>query len=410
MAYSEQPFRIAVSDADIDLLNKKLQLTRFPDELEDSGRDYGAPLKDLQRLVAYWKGGYDWRKHEAALNAELPQFTRDVDIEGHGTLNVHYVHKKSQAVDAIPLLFVHGWPGSFFEVRKLLPLLVETSPDHPSFHVVAISLPGYGFSEAPKKKGFEATQMAEVGHKIMLALGYNEYVAQGGDWGSMICREIAQTYGPKHCKAWHTNMPMAVPPYPTMRPFLLLSHLLWGYNAVDKARLEHTMEYTKTGDGYFKEQSTQPQTLGYSLADSPSGLLGWIYEKLYRWTDEYPWTDDEILTWVSIYWFSRGGPTASTRLYYEFVKAREADDGFFKNLNTSLPTGFSYFPKEVFTPPRRWLTWSSTNLVFQADHDKGGHFAAYEVPEALAGDLRKMFAKNGPCFSVVPGKTGYAKL
>lgn len=409
MANTEKVFTIAVPEAELELLQKKLDLTRFPDELQDAGRDYGAPLADIQRLVAHWKNGYDWRKHEAALNVELPQFTRDIDVDGHGTLNIHYVHKKSEATDAIPLLFIHGWPGSFFEVRKVLPYLVEASSDHPSFHVVAISLPGYGFSEAPKKKGFEAHQMAEVGHKVMLALGYREYVVQGGDWGSIIGRVLAINYGPKHCKAFHTNMPMVHPPHPTKRPFLLLSHLLWGYNAEDRARLEKAAVFPKTGMGYFQQQSTQPQTLGYSLADSPAGLLGWIYEKLCWWTDKYPWTDDEVLTWISIYWFSRAGPTASTRIYYEFAKPRP-DGPFLENIFTKIPTGFSFFPGELVTFPRRWYTWSSNNLVFKAEHQRGGHFAAYEAPDLLAGDLREMFGKNGPCFSVVPGRTGFARL
>jgi len=179
---TETPFRIAISDQDIDNLKKRLDLTRFPDELEDVGRDYGAPLRDIQRLVAYWKDGYNWRKHEAQLNDELPQFTRDIEVEGFGLLNVHYVHKKSSVASAVPLLFVHGCklhpftlfysifltdvsfsgPGSFYEVRKILPLLIQESPDFPTFHVVAISLPGYGFSEAPRKRGFAIDQYAQV--------------------------------------------------------------------------------------------------------------------------------------------------------------------------------------------------------------------------------------------------------
>ncbi len=176
---AERLFKISVPDEDIALLKKKLELTRFPDELENVGRDYGVPLKDVQRLVSYWKSGYDWKKHEAQLNEELPQFTRDIEVEGFGPLNVHYVHKKSSVPSAIPLLVVHGcellsrnsfinidWlgkgPGSFLEVRKILPLLVEDSSEHPSFHVVAIGLPAFGFSEAPKKKGFGIAQHAEV--------------------------------------------------------------------------------------------------------------------------------------------------------------------------------------------------------------------------------------------------------
>ncbi|PBK59211.1 alpha/beta-hydrolase [Armillaria solidipes] len=177
MAAPESPFRISIPKERLDLLQQKLALVTFPDELEDSGTKYGVPLKDIRRLVARWKDGFDWRAQEAALNAELPQFTRDIDVESFGVLNIHYVHKKSEVEGAVPLLFVHGWPGSFIEVRKILPLLAASSPEYPSFHVVALSLPGYGFSEASKKQNFRIAQYAEVAHKLMLALGYNEYSA-----------------------------------------------------------------------------------------------------------------------------------------------------------------------------------------------------------------------------------------
>lgn len=401
----ETPFTISVPDSEIKYLKQKLALTRFPDELEDAGRTYGAPLADIQRLANHWKTGFldNWREHEAKLNEDMPQFTRDIEVDGHGSLNVHYVHKKSSVVDAIPLLFVHGWPGSFIEVRKILPLLVEASPDHPSFHVVAFSLPGYGFSDAPRQKGFSVEQFAEVGNKLMLALGYNEYVAQGGDWGSLICRFIARGYGPKHCKAWHTNMPCAAPPHPTKRPLLLLSHLLFKYSPKEQAGLDRTMWFVEKGSGYFKEQSTQPQTLGYGLADSPVGLLGWIFEKLVAWTDDYEWTDDEVLTWISIYWFSKAGPAASLRIYYEVLTRHP--DAFSSAANSPIPMGHSYFPKELVVLPLSWL--KTANLVFESQHEKGGHFAAHEVPELLVGDLRKMFGKGGPAFGVVPGKTGF---
>ncbi|KAJ8095148.1 hypothetical protein PM082_010370 [Marasmius tenuissimus] len=160
-------YKISVPDESIALLRKKLELTRLPDELDDAGRDYGVPLADIKRLISRWKDGYDWRKHEKALNDELPQFTRDIEVDGFGVLNIHYVHKESESKSAIPLLFTHGWPGSFIEVRKILPLLTSGTP---SFHVVAIGQPGYGFSEAPRKKGFSIPQYAELGHKLMLAL------------------------------------------------------------------------------------------------------------------------------------------------------------------------------------------------------------------------------------------------
>jgi len=208
---SEKSFKVSVPDSAIDLLQKKLALTIFPDELHDSGWKYGSPLADIQRLVKRWQDGFDWRQHEANINAELPQYTRGVEVDGHGTLNIHYVHKKSTVANAIPLLFVHGCeffrrfsafitslnptlrgPGSFLEVRKILPLLTSANGDAPSFHIVAPSLPGYGFSEAPKTQGFSGPQYAEACHRLMLDLGYNEYVAQGGDWGHVVCNRTWQ--------------------------------------------------------------------------------------------------------------------------------------------------------------------------------------------------------------------------
>ncbi|THU96123.1 alpha/beta-hydrolase, partial [Dendrothele bispora CBS 962.96] len=392
MSSIETPFKISVPDSDLDLLQKKLSLATFPNELENSGWRYGVPLADVKRLVARWSEGYDWRAEEAKLNEELPQFTRDIEVSGgHGRMNIHYVHKRSEVENAIPLLFVHGWPGSFIEVRKILPLLVQASPDgkFPSFHVVAFSLPGYGFSEAPKKPGFLASHYAEIGNKLMLALGYNEYVTQGGDWGALITRKIAQIYGGKHSKAWHTNMPFGVPPTLTSQPLTYLSHLFLPYTASEKLGFARSAEFQKEGTGYFLEQSTQPQTLGYSLTDSPVGLLAWIYEKLVNWTDGYPWEDDEVLTWVSIYYFSLGGPTASARIYYEVYHSSDGSTSPTRLKNKpTIPLGVSMFPKELVVPPKSWTT-ASGNLVFAAQHTSGGHFAAHEKPELLVGDLRK---------------------
>ncbi|KAJ7644692.1 Alpha/Beta hydrolase protein [Roridomyces roridus] len=402
---AESSFKISVPDAKIDELRQKLRLTRLPDELEDAGWDYGAPLADIRRLADRWQDGYDWRVHEAQINLELPQFTRDIDVADHGTLNIHYVHQKSAVADAIPLLFVHGWPGNFLEVRKILPLLVESSPDHPSFHVVALGLPGYGFSEGPKTRGFKLDQYAEVGHKLMLALGYNEYVTQGGDLGFQINRRIARNYGGKHNKAWHTNFPIAQHPSLLSSPLAYLRALLTPHTAFEKAGLKRTNWFETTGRGYYAQQSTKPQTLGYSLADSPVGLLAWIYEKLMTCTDAYAWDDDEVLTWISSYYFSRSGPAASLRIYYEMNKG---DKRFPPPSEApTIPAGFSYFPKEVIIVPRTW-TKLLANVVIESEHERGGHFAAHEVPELLVGDVRRMFCKGGPAFGVVFGKTGYA--
>ncbi|KAJ6584441.1 Alpha/Beta hydrolase protein [Mycena capillaripes] len=402
---AESIFKVAVSDAQIDELRQKLKLTRFPDELKDAGWEYGAPLTDIRRLVERWQNGYNWREHEAQINEELPQFTRDIDVVGHGTLNIHYVHQKSAVPDALPLLFVHGWPGNFLEVRKILPLLVESSPDHPSFHVVALGLPGYGWSEAPKTKGFRLDQYAEVGHKLMLALGYNEYVTQGGDIGFQITRRIARNYGGKHSKAWHTNFPLAQRPSFFSSPLTYLLHLVKPYTAFEKAGLERTHWFETKGRGYFAEQATKPQTLGYSLADSPVGLLAWIYEKLVTWTDAYPWDDDEVLTWISSYYFSRAGPAASLRIYYELHNGDKRYPP--PSEAPTIPLGMSYFPKELINVPRAWKNLLG-NVVTESQHDHGGHFAAHEQPELLVDDVRKMFGENGPAFGIVPGRTGYA--
>ncbi|KAF8526168.1 Alpha/Beta hydrolase protein [Gautieria morchelliformis] len=388
---SPVPFTLSISDHALASLNSKLSTVQFPNELSDAGWEYD---------------GYDWRKHERDINASLPQFTADISVEGFETLNIHFVHKRSAVESAIPLLFVHGWPGSFLEVAKILPLLTAPSSEKdPSFHVVAFSLPGYGFSEAPKTKGLAEVQYAEVGHKLMQGLGYEEYVTQGGDWGYIITRKIAQIYGGRYCKASHTNMPFGLRPQLLTNPFLYLKHLLTPYTATEKAGLARFAWFRERGSGYAALQSTQPQTVGYSLNDSPVGLLAWIYEKIVTWTDGYPWTDDEIITWVSIYWVSRGGPAASLRIYYEAARTGAWDPSA-QIVPRHVPIGISLFPKELFVLPKTWMH-TLANVVFIGEYTKGGHFAAYERPQELVGDVRAMFRKGAMAFGVVPGKTGY---
>ncbi|KAH9891956.1 alpha/beta-hydrolase [Cubamyces lactineus] len=399
-----KPFTLDVPDADLELLRQKLALIRFPDELDDAGWDYGVPLADVKRLVTHWRDSFDWRKSERAINA-LPQFTTDIEVEGFGALNIHYLHQKSSVENAIPLLFVHGWPGHFLEVRKMLPILTSCSPDHPSFHVVAPSLPGFGFSEAPSKPGFGGPQYAEVLNKLMLFLGYDEYVYQGGDFGHSIGVFVANLYGHKHLKAWLSNMPVYRIPSLFSNPLLFLELLTVPLNKRLADQLESAKRFRTSGMGYFVMQATAPQTLGYSLADSPVGLLAWIYEKLYKVSDHYPWSDDEVIEWISIYWFSRAGPAANIRIYYELT-GQNLHDMFEGTKWTSVPLGVSYFPGEPVRLPKSWAHMIG-KIVYESEHIAGGHFAAVEQPEKLAGDLRKMFGKGGPAFGVVPGKDGY---
>ncbi|EEB90663.1 hypothetical protein MPER_11099 [Moniliophthora perniciosa FA553] len=382
MLSAEVRFAIAIPEEKLDSLKQNLDQASFTDELEDAQWKYGVPLADLQRLVARWKDGYNWRQEEAEINDALRQFTRDIRVDDtHGALNI--------------LLR----PGSFVEVQKILPLLSQSDwTDFPSFHVVALSLPGFGFSEAPKKKGFSVSRYADVGHKLMQELGYSEYVTQGGDWGFYITRRIAQLYGKSGAKAWHTNFPSAGAVKPTIsQPLLFLQNLFRSNTSAEKAGMERTQWFLNEGMGYNQEQSTQPQTLGYALADSPVGLLAWIYEKLVNWTDGYPWSDDEILTWVSLYYFSRAGPAASLRIYYEATKA--GDRTVPPKQKPTIPMGASYFPKELRRAPRPW-NMNVGNLKFESEHSSGGHFAAHEKPSELVDDLLKMFGKGGLGFGV----------
>jgi pimeloyl-ACP methyl ester carboxylesterase len=408
---SIKPFKISVPDSAISILNSKLEATKFPDELSDAGWTMGSPLADIKRLTAVWKDTFSWRKAEAHLNNTLPQFTTSISVPNFPPLEVHFVHALSPRPNAIPLLFVHGWPGSFYEVIKLLPLLTNpSSPDAPAFHVIAPSLPNFGFSEGPARKGFGLAQYAQTLHTLMQTLNYTQYVTQGGDWGAFITRIMANLY-PESVKTAHSNLPVSGFPKPWKNPIVFLQ-ALWGiaFSPSQRAGLAHSQQYLKSGNGYLTMQDTKPQTLAYALADSPTALLAWIYEKLHDWTDAYPWTDDEILTWVSIYYFSRAGPAASVRIYYESTHpvgpgSISRDDAIMGYV-AKVPFALAYFPAELVRMPFSWAATGGV-IVRQTAFEAGGHFAAFEVPELLAGDLRALFGKRGVCAGVVDGKDGF---
>ncbi|KAJ5542420.1 hypothetical protein N7535_004840 [Penicillium sp. DV-2018c] len=408
MADQPQPYKISVSDDNLNDLQQRLALTKFPTQLESSDEDdwnFGTPVKEVKRLVKYWKDGFEWRKAEAKLN-ELPQYQTQIEVDGFSPLNIHYVHQVSTTKSAIPLLFCHGWPGSFIEVSKLLPLLKgdETSP---AFHVVAPSLPNFGFSSGVTRRGFGLPQYAEVLHKLMIKLGYEQYVTQGGDWGFWITRTIGYLY-PEHCKASHINMVLAKPPTFADNPWAALQHAVLPYNDREKKGLERSEWFRKEGFGYNAVQSSKPQTIGAALEDSPVALLSWIYEKLHDWTDSYPWTDDEILTWISIYWFSDAGPAASVRIYYETIHplGNESSYEHLIGYTPHVKLGIAHLPREISIVPNSWVAGLGP-VVRQSEHSRGGHFAAWEVPRAIAEDLRAMYNKDGPCYKIIPGKDGY---
>ncbi|KAF2722616.1 alpha/beta-hydrolase [Polychaeton citri CBS 116435] len=383
-------YEVSVSEDKLAGLQRKLDATTFPDEIDEAAWDYGAPLADVKRLAQYWKDSFHWRKQEAKLN-ELPNFHTSIKVDGFDTLRIHF--------ETVPLLFCHGWPGSYIEVIKLLPSLAEASEEGVSFHVVAPSLPNFAWSDGLKRKGFGLAQYAECCHKLMLSLGYDKYVTQGGDWGFYVTRAMGLLY-PRSCLASHINMVRANPPRWTSNPLLALQHSLQPYSEREKKGLERSSWFTSQGSGYRLEQSTKPQTLGYALHDSPVALLAWIYEKLHDWTDAYPWTEDEILTWVSIYFFSKAGPAASVRIYYEVthVGPPVTRDRMTEWI-PKVKLGLCHTPQELTVVP---LTWGQTlgPVVYETLKERGGHFAAWEIPDEIVKDLRAMFGKGGACYKI----------
>ncbi|KAH7136180.1 Alpha/Beta hydrolase protein [Dendryphion nanum] len=398
------PFAISISDEKLVRLNQKLALTDFPDECTDvEGWCHGTPLSEVQRLTNHWKTNFNWRAAEAKLN-QFPQYTLDVSVPNFGSQQVHFIHQPSQNKAAIPLLFVHGWPGSFIEATRIIPELVRDDIS-PSFHVVAPSLIDFGFSSGSKSKDFSIPQQAEVLHKVMLALGYDEYIVQGGDLGYLIARFLALKYGPKHVKAHHVNNVAPGEPNADAHPELHAKVQSSQLSEGELAGLGRTEVFSKEGNGYYKKQATKPQTVGYFMADSPVGLLAWLLECLHDWVDGYDWTDDEILTWISIYYFSSAGPAASSYVYYAIEHA-EVSPFLEAQRYIEVPLGISRFPGDLILLPKLW-NHTLGPVVFEKEHESGGHFAAWENPVAIVDDLRTMFGKNGGAFGVVTGKSGY---
>ncbi|KAJ5239405.1 hypothetical protein N7468_004024 [Penicillium chermesinum] len=408
-------YSISVSDDALQQLQQRLAWAKLPSQLEpglqEDHWDFGVPVSEIRRLVNYWKNGFDWRKAESQLN-ELPQYQTKIDVEGFGALDIH-----CEEIDLNPVsrhYNSHGtmmWQsfikaGFVYRGHKASPLL-KGNDSEPAFTVVAPDLPNFGFSQGVQKRGFGLGQYAEVLNKLMLKLGYAQYVTQGGDWGFWITRCLGLLL-PDHCKASHMNMVEATAPTFTSSPFLAVKHAIMPYSDHEKKRQERRAWFRQEGSGYNKLQSTKPQTIGFGLSDSPVTLLAWIYEKLHDWTDSYPWTDDEILTWISIYWFSVAGPEASVRIYYECHHPESVGGIYHPRLMEYIPHvkfGFAHLPREINTVPR---VWASTlgEVVLQSEHAAGGHFAAWEVPSVLAADLSTMFRPGGPCFGLVASRSG----
>jgi len=382
-----KPFKVAVDDAILRDLKDRLARTRFPDQIPETGWEYGVDLGYMKDLVAYWKDKYDWRAEERKLN-ELPQFTTEID-----GLSIHFIHVRSKEKNALPLVLIHGWPGSVHEFHKIIGLLTDPTAHggkaEDAFHVVCPSLPGFGFSSKTKERGWNSQRMAEVIAKLMARLGYERYGAQGGDWGGGIVRWLAGT--DRRCVGAHNNFPAAN--RPTEDPTR-------GVTAEELKRVEKRQQELRDHYGYGAIHSTRPLTIGYGLNDSPAGLAAWVVDKFWAWSDhggdlEKKFSRDELLTNVMLYWVTESMPS-SVRIYYESSHPgpRPMSMTEWKGGGKSAPLGYALFPKEINVPPRAWVERTvGPSMVHWTEMPRGGHFAALEEPELLAGDVRKFFAK-----------------
>ncbi|MBD9541373.1 epoxide hydrolase N-terminal domain-containing protein [Ensifer sp. ENS04] len=384
-----RPFKIEVPQADIDDLLRRLASTRWPDRETVEGQTQGVQLATLQPLVQYWATDYDWRKAEAKLNA-LPQFITEID-----GLDIQFAHIRSEHPNAMPLILTHGWPGSIFELLKVVePLTNPTAHggrEEDAFHLVLPTYPGYGFSGKPKNGDWAPPHVAKAWHELMLRLGYKTYVAQGGDWGAIIS-ELMAIQAPTGLLGVHTNMPGTVPPE-IVQLVRMRQPAPDSLSHDEKAAFKSLDVFYNQGFGYAEMMNTRPQTLGYSLADSPVGMAGFYYEKFATWsyTDGHPekaFTKDEILDAITLYWLTNTG-TSSSRSYWD--AAQLGGGPFTRRTIKKVPVAVTVFPGEIYQAPKGWTEQSYENLIYFNKVDKGGHFAAWEEPELFAKELRSAF-------------------
>jgi pimeloyl-ACP methyl ester carboxylesterase len=369
------PFRIDIPDADIDDLRQRLRRTRWPDPEPVTDWSQGIPLAYTRELCEYWLETYDWPAAQDRLN-RFPQFVTAID-----GLDIHFIHARSPHAGALPLVITHGWPGSVVEFFKVIGPLTDPvahgGDAADAFHVVCPSLPGYGFSGKPARTGWGAARTADAWDQLMTRLGYPAYGAQGGDWGAQVTTGLGMNHG-DHLVGIHLNMPIALPDPSTADDL----------TEREKAALASMDHYAKWDSGYSKQQSTRPQTVGYGLVDSPAGLCAWIMEKFWAWTDSdgdpaNVLTRDELLDNIMLYWLP-GTAASAARFYWESFSNPLLGP-------VAVPVGCSIFPKEIFRPSRRWAELQFPDLRYWNEPDRGGHFAAFEQPEAFVAEVRAAF-------------------
>jgi pimeloyl-ACP methyl ester carboxylesterase len=370
------PFTYHAPQSALDDLRQRLAHARWPERETAADWAQGVPLAKLRALVEYWRTDYDWRRCEATLNS-FAQYRAEID-----GLNIHFLHVRSPHADALPIIITHGWPGSVIEFFKIIgPLTNPTAHGghaQDAFHVIAPSLPGFGFSDKPVARGWNAARIARAWAELMHRLGYSRYVAQGGDWGSVVTTEMARQR-PAGLAGIHLNMPFVIPhPVPTE-----------GLSAEEQRAVDGYQRFLSDGFGYFLLQATRPQTIGYALTDSPVGQAAWIYEKFHAWTDndgnpDDALTLDEMLDVITLYWLTETA-ASSARMYLENAEVT-GDPPVIE-----MPVGCSIFPREIVPAPRSWAERVYPNLIHWNELDRGGHFAAFEQPALFTRELRDCF-------------------
>jgi pimeloyl-ACP methyl ester carboxylesterase len=381
-----QPFQVEIPQEQIDEMRRRIAATRWPSKELVADRSQGVQLTTLQELARYWTTDYDWRKAEAKLNA-LPQFTTDID-----GVDIHFIHVRSRHENALPLIMTHGWPGSVIELLEVVGPLTDPTAHggdaDDAFDLVLPSLPGYGFSGEPTEVGWDPGRVAQAWAKLMRSLGYTRYVAQGGDVGASVTDAMGRE-APEGLLGIHMNLLVTVLAGPQPAE-----------SEQERAAADALATFRASGFGYFLEQATRPQTIGYALLDSPVALAAWMldhdtdsYEKISRaFIDGQPagnLTRDHIVDNVTLYWLTGTGASAA-RSYWESGRAAGLAAGQAPP-EVSLPVGFTTFPGEIWRTPRSWAEKSYPNLTYFNEADKGGHFAAWEEPEVFSAEVRAAF-------------------
>ena len=376
-----KPYQVHIPDSVLADLRDRLERTRWPGEIPDSGWDYGSNLGYVKELVDYWRDGFDWRAREEAINA-LPHFRATVQ-----DLDIHFIHQRGSGPNPLPLVVPHGWPSTFFELMKIIPLLTNPAGHggsaEDSFDVVVPSMPGYGFSQPALQPGMSVFKVSDLWAELMTeGLGYQRFGGQGGDWGASVTARLGFSY-PENVIGVHQTSVTRPAPYlgPGSRPI----------SKPEEDYLADRDRWQRAEGGYSHIQGTKPQTLSYGLNDSPAGLAAWIVEKFRTWSDcdgdvERSFSKDELLTNITIYWATQT-INSSTRIYYE---TQQTIWELKQDEMIRVPTGVAVFPKELSHPPREWAE-RSYNLQRWTQMPRGGHFAALEEPDLLAEDIRAFF-------------------